>query len=445
MSVLKVVHTGMLWFPISKETLDLKSHYTYVHPKDPDQNFETFVELPHKQLIGLPAGDITKIRKLAPPFTIEDRRVATPVDKPFEFTLGLRDYQETTQSEIFQFIEQGGTTFNLSGAVASGKSITLASILAKLGVKTLILANLSMLTEQLFKEFQDNTTADVTLLNAQNMDLADINIATSQFISRHPELWYQIKKHIGCIVVDEAHGIMSKSMMRIIQRAYAKYHIFVSATFSRSVDGRTQGLLDFAGPTKFELVNAKNLIPNIYMVRCSEQFPHIVNKREYARAKKRFYRQTSIDDKVILITNASLKKNRQVLIAVDVIFLQERLQAAIPHSEIINSKTKKADRGAILQRFASGETTTLIAANTVNAGLSVPQISTIIRVSFKSSPEANTQLVGRAVRMFPEKTGAYIFDLVFAGLSSFKRLRAYEENGWNIYNTSWENLKRQLE
>jgi len=443
------VITGMLWVRTADLTLEqlerIKQQYTYPHPFDTEaKSFTTYLEKGDN--IGVPYGDASKVRKLLPNITVNDKRVVPPVDKPFTSSIVLRDYQETVVSGIDDYIKGGGTSFNLAGNPGSGKSITLAVILANLGVKTLILANQSMLITQLYDEFKANTTADVKILTASDYELTDINIATSQFISQNSDVWYALKKGVGCVVLDEAHSLASPTTTAIIQRIYARYSIFISATFSRSSDARTSALTDFAGPTTFTLDNPKLLIPNVMMVQCPERYPRFTSKFQAAKDKVRFFSQYSIDEKVIRLVEASLKKNRQVLVVTDIVDMQERLNEKLKeHSVgILNGMTTDKDRAAILRAFDNGDIKILLGGMVLNAGLSIPKISTIIRVSFPSSPEKNTQVVGRALREFPGKDGAFIFDLVFKGKSSRTREAAYKQMGWKVTHHSWDVLSEKL-
>lgn len=206
----------------------------------------------------------------------------------------------------------------------------LANILAKLGVKTLIIAHLSALTKQLANEMHDVLGVKPQILTKDATKLEDINVATSQLISKNPDLWYLIKKGIGCIVIDEAESLASTSTLRIVQRAHAKYHIYISATFSRSVDHRTEALKDFAGKAVFTLKNPALLKPQVIAVQCNETFQQPYNKNQYARAKGNFFQKSSIHQKVLKVTQASLKKGRQVLIACDIqsvqVYLAEQLE-----------------------------------------------------------------------------------------------------------------------
>ena len=153
----------------------------------------------------------------------------------------------------------------------------------------------------------------------------------------------------------------------------------------------------------------------------------------------------SIIDKILFITQKSLDKGRYILIATDIVAMQESIKEALDvEVGILNNKTKKKDRESILEDFNSGKIRVLIGAMVLNAGLSIPRVSTIVRVSFPASPEKNTQLVGRAVRDFEGKDGAYVFDLVFQGKSPQARVAAYKENGYVVTRHTWNVLKSKL-
>lgn len=336
--------------------------------------------------------------------------------------------------------------------VPSGKSFLLSNLLVELNTKTLIIAHLSQLTKQLAKEIEEVLGVKPTILDKDTKQLGDINIATSQLISKNPDLWYLIKNGIGCIVIDEAETLASLSTLRIVQRAHAKYHIFISATFSRSVDQRTEALTDFSGDNVFTLKNPALLKPQVIAVQCAETFTPPMDTKLYNLARGRFYRRDSISDKVIKIVQASLRKNRQVLIACDIVELQNKLKDLLTNlgipSECINSSTKSARRDEAQIEFDNEKLKVLIGFGTLNAGLSIPRISTIIRVATPSSKEKLEQLIGRARRDYEGKDGAFVIDLLFNGFGNDSRLALYKRkrrtDGWKLNQVTWEEFEKRL-
>lgn len=453
--MLKAQLSGLLWFLITDLTEAqierLKRSYTYINPKDPDNTFSTYVEL--KDKFGIPYGDKDKIELiLGKDIEIQDNRITPNFKKKKTSKLQLRDYQQKVMTELDSFFDSDGTAFNLSGEPGSGKSFMLANILAELNTKTLIIAHLSSLTKQLAKEIEDVLGYKPTILSKDTTKLGDINIATSQLISKNPDLWYLIKKGIGCIVVDEAESLASLSTLRIIQRAHAKYHIFISATFSRSSDNRTGALYDFTGESVFTLVNSKLLKPQVIAVNCEEVFQAPINTNLFNIARGKFYKRETISEKVLKIVQASLKKNRQVLIACDIKDFQDSLKIRLAslgiQAECINSSTKESRRTEAMNEFNEGKLQVLIGFGTLNAGLSIPKISTIIRVATPNSREKLEQLIGRARRDFDGKDGAFIIDLMFKGFNNDVRLALYKNkrrtDGWKLSHTTWDEFSKRL-
>lgn len=453
--MIKAQQTGLLWF--LKEDLEpnkierLKVSHTYVNPKDQENTFSTFIEL--KDKFGVPCGDLAKVKNiLQDDIDITDNRISPKFKTKKKSKLKLRDYQETVMEEIEEFLGNNGTAFNLSGEPGSGKSFMLANILTKLNTKTLIIAHLSQLTKQLAKEIEEVLGTKPTILDKDTKELGDINIATSQLISKNPDLWYLIKKGIGCIVIDEAETLASLSTLRIVQRAHAKYHIFISATFTRSVDQRTEALIDFAGSNVFTLKNPALLKPQVIAVQCQETFTAPMDTKIYNLARGRFYKKDSIADKVVKVTLASLKKNRQVLIACDIVEMQNKLKTLLEDlgigAECINSSTKESRRTEAMEEFNDGKIKVLIGFGTLNAGLSIPKISTIIRVATPSSKEKLEQLIGRARRDFDGKDGAFIIDLMFHGFNNESRLALYKKkrrtDNWKLSHTTWEDFEIKI-
>ena len=366
-------------------------------------------------------------------------------------TVGERKFCFTVPTGMF--LARKGNFVFITGN--SGKSVMVSAIIAKIGVKTLIIAHLSMLTTQLKQEIEQFTDADVKVLDADNLELGDVNIATSQFISNRPELWYQIKKHIGLIVVDEAESIASETTLRILQRAHARYRIAITATFTRSVDGRTPALTDMIGHKVITLVNKDLLKPTIISVQCDEYFSKPRNKNLYKKALVNFFRtNSSITQKVVDITVASLKKGRQVLIASDLKEFQEEYAEELEELGykvgVMNGSTKKERRNEILSLYNDGKIDVLVGFGVLNAGLSIPRISTIIRVSTPGNLEKLEQLIGRGRRDFDGKEGLWFIDLMFTGFryaNESRRIfyrRMVREKDWKFSSIPWDKFKEKL-
>lgn len=445
------VLTGMLWVrqeDLSSEQLAaIKRSYTHINPSNPDVPFMTYLELKGK--IGMPYGNLNKIDRLFPSLLIDDKRIAPKFDTKKTSNMPLRDYQEVAMDKILAYYRNGGVSFNLSGKCGSGKTYMLANLLAKLNTKVLIIANQKMLINQISKEITNVLGESPNILSSKNTEIKDINVATSQFISQNAKVWYDIKEHIGLLVLDEAEALASNSVMRIFQRSPAKYRIFISATFSRSVDKRTGALVDFSGDTSIELDSNTLIKPTIINVLCEEEFYPPMNKNMYTKAKIKFFTKPSINSKVLDVIKYSVAKNRQVLVACDIIDKQIEIMdlcnnIGIP-ARCLNGKTSEANRNAILEDYDKGIVKVILGLNVLNAGLSVPRISTIIRLSTSSSPEKLEQLIGRGQRDFLGKDGCYVIDFWFKGFKNKVRLQMYSlkerVDGWKVHTVHWPTFK----
>lgn len=442
--------SGMLWILKSdltkQQESSLKRRYTHVNPNNPLVPFSTYLELNGK--LGVPFGDKKKLMDMLPTIKIQDKRIAPEFDTPKISSMELRDYQENAMIEILDYISKGGTEFNLSGNPGSGKSYMLANLLCKLNTKVLIIANQKMLISQISKEIETVLGEKPNILSSKNTQLGDINVATSQFIAQNSAVWYEIKHKIGLLVLDEAEALASPTVMRIFQRAPARYRIMISATFTRSVDHRTGVLLDFAGHKRIVLNNTALLKPTIINVLCPEVFFPPSDAVQYILAKGKFFKKPTVMYKALAITKYSISKNRQVLIACDLVDRQEELMDTLNKQGIksacLNGKTKEVDRKRILQEYDSGDIKVIIGLGVLNAGLSLPKISTIIRLSTPSSDEKLEQLIGRGRRDFEGKEGCFVLDLWFKGFKNKKRLQMYSlkerTESWKVHTIEWDDF-----
>lgn len=150
-----------------------------------------------------------------------------PVD--IKFTAKLRKKQEKVKKEAITYLNKYNSII-ISAHTGFGKSITAIKLCSKISLKTLIIIpNKSVLITQWkesFERFCDNLDCQIIKTNSKIRD-CPVYIINGMIMPKIPLSFY---KNIGCVVVDEAHLMMSKKMYKSLEMVQPKYLIGLTAT-----------------------------------------------------------------------------------------------------------------------------------------------------------------------------------------------------------------------
>lgn len=159
----------------------------------------------------------------------------------FQFLGNLRDYQKHVVEKCLQEMKKNASCI-LSIGTGAGKTCMALYLVAKLGLKTLIVVNKKILLDQWkdrIQQFLGET--DIGILQGSIIQFKKITIAMLQTIS---------KKKIDCdhsfVIIDECHNIATSCFSKAFQSIGAKYQLGLSATPKRN-DGMDVILKLFLG------------------------------------------------------------------------------------------------------------------------------------------------------------------------------------------------------
>lgn len=335
------------------------------------------------------------------------------VDNPANITLGkgykLRDYQEPAVEDIVRyFSERVHGQCLLNAATGSGKTYSMAGVLASIKRTTLILSHLTMLGDQMAKELNQNLIASIGVLSAKSLKLPlpDIGICSFKLLE-NPELLAYVASFYSFVVVDECENAMTPTRLKVIFTLSPKYQLYLTATPSKELVKQTKAV-GYLYDTTFIMEQPEE--SKVHSQHLMVDFRHLTwnspdNQMMYKTSQGKFFTHSEILPWVVQVC-ADIKANGllgTIWIVVDLNKLQDQLEKRLVKNGlsvgIIRGDTKKKEREGILEAIANRELDVLIGSAPLSAGLSIPELSVGIRLMpNSSSEELLTQQKGRLGR-----------------------------------------------
>lgn len=145
-----------------------------------------------------------------------------------KFNGKLREYQEPVRDESIDRLNKTGSSV-ISAACGFGKTALAIYIATRIKLKTLIVVNRIVLMKQWKESIKFFVpTATIQCLTAKSKDKdADFYIMNAMNI---PKLGKEFYKHIGLLIIDELHLIMSEVLSKCMQTITPRYLLGLSAT-----------------------------------------------------------------------------------------------------------------------------------------------------------------------------------------------------------------------
>jgi superfamily II DNA or RNA helicase len=423
----------MLQVSLTKETAGVLKYYNYLQ-----KNTDVYISpaIVDEEFIHFPRN-IQKLEHcLNTKLTIIDQTVSKSVDKKIELceNFKLKEHQILPMNTINENFNKVCDQL-LEGETGYGKTYCLPYTLAHLQQKTLVLVDRTLLAEQMFKEISTNCNADVQIIGKKTETIADVNIGTVQFFMKNPEVLRKMSENIGLVVLDECHICGAEKIKTVVQNLKAKYRLGLSATPTRS-DGLTEILTDVFGNTKVIAEASGNLKPYVVRIKNTDLVFNVSSMAKYKKDMSKFLQQATLTKRVLITLKKALSTNRQVLIATDIVEVQEHYcnilnKIGVP-AAIVNAKTPAAERQKILADFDSGFVKVLVSFAVLEKGISIPRLDTLIHLSGATSKEKLAQLLGRLRRADDRKQHPMFIDFQFSG-NTYTANTTREDTYLNLY------------
>lgn len=348
----------------------------------------------------------------------------------------LRPYQQAVVDFAIPRLKANNKPLQLSLGMAMGKSWVLAEIAKRWGEKTLILTLSKELCEQDYEKLKivmDNKNVGMYSASWGKKETEFITVATIQSAYKHPELW----KDYSLIIVDENdEGSVDGMLGKLIKD---KHVVGLTATPFATVGSRkgrwyTTKLWplhkikskDFGWywqPCEYVL-SEKDLLDMGYLTPIKIFASPIECWRLRLQSNGSEYTKESINDWV----NNVLYRGLEVMVGAEkngychsgIVFMPtvescEALEKLCyvhgVSAKAIHYNTPAKERDAIVEAHKNGQLTWLINQNIATRGFDNPMVDCMVNMRATKSLRLWRQMEGRLIRLSPNKTTSYIFDL----------------------------------
>ena len=343
----------------------------------------------------------------------------------------LRTYQEQAVAAGLRYFSTadekggGGVIVLPTGA---GKSLVIANIALGLKAPILVLQPSKEILEQNMKKLADYGYYDIGVFSASfnRKEVRSITFATIGSIVRKTQYFEKIRY----CVIDECHGVDPKGGMYESFLAATKMKVLgLTATPYRLYSSQNYGsMLRFITRTRpriftkvlyycqiGELAREGFLAPlNYYNIKCVDASMLQVNSNysDYTdESVRRAYEMLNFSDTLVNIVQRLLLKERTVLVFTRFVQEAEYMANKIGKvAAVVTGKMAKKEREETLARFKAGELKVIANVGVLTTGFDFPALDTIVLARPTMSLALYYQMIGRAIRPYPDKVG-WIVDL----------------------------------
>lgn len=328
------------------------------------------------------------------------------------------------QAEALEIAKNKGRgVFEMS--VGSGKTLLATYLIKDLGVQTLFVVPSSALLTQAYDVFESafgksNVMKLDTKVVKNGGKLKNIRVVTIQTLaSLHKQgLLEKAVEGVDLFIGDEIHHAGSNSYTRLLPTLKHIYYRFgLSGTYLRN-DSKTFQLWGVAGQKLYEYGASKAtkegfLTPVEFRITKLAGSP----SRDYQSEYKSNYSSLELMQ-AILSTIRGIGKNKQVLILVDRKdavggILHKFLEQHNIAARYVTGDNSKAEVKAAIEDFNSKKERILIGSTVFSEGVDIQSTDALIMCRGGKSEIAITQSIGRAIRLYPGKTLATVYDYNF--------------------------------
>lgn len=359
----------------------------------------------------------------------------------------LRPYQqEASNAAVSFFSDKGNAKHNgiLILPTGAGKSLVIADIASHIDEPLIVLQPSKEILEQNFKKLMSYGAWDCSIYSASlnRKEINRITFATIGSLMNHVEDF----DHFHKILIDECHLVNPREgqYKEFIERVEGRQVIGLTATpyrLGQTIDPKTinskwpkyGSILKFLTRTRprvFDRVlyhcQIKTLLEAGYLaklryfdmnaidlgkVKLNTTGADYDDKSLFKEFKRvGFYEYTlDIVKRVMRPKNGSMRHG--ILVFCRFVEDAERLaEDLMGFCEVVSGTTPKKEREAILERFKNGETEVVANVGVLTTGFDHPALDTIILARPTMSLALYYQMVGRAIRPYPDKDG-WVVDL----------------------------------
>lgn len=346
----------------------------------------------------------------------------------------LRDYQQQASDAAYTYFTDKKAKYNAVEVLptGSGKSHVIADIAARLNAPILIFQPSKEILQQNFAKMQAVQPFGCSIYSASfnSKEIGMITFATIGSVKGHPELFENFKY----VIVDECHSVNPRQgMYKDFFEAIGNTKILgLTATPYRLTSYMSGSMLKFITRTRPNVfskviyqVQVKTLLDMGYLAKLRYFQMNIIGwnadnlkvnstgadftekslVKEYERVG--FYGYL-VDVVKRLLNPKNGRSPHGILVFTRFVKEAMQLTESIPGCEIVTGETPKKERERILKQFKNGSIPVVANVGVLTTGFDYPELDTIVMARPTMSLAMYYQIVGRAIRPFPNKEGWFV-------------------------------------
>lgn len=366
-----------------------------------------------------------------------------------------RAYQSQAISLAIADIKKPGNSI-LCLATGSGKSVIISEIARAINQPILILAPSKEITEQNLSRITEHyPREDIGIFSASMSEktVKKITLGTILSVRTHPEMF----QHFGLVLVDECHLVDVSSLDGL-------YTDFFKAIGSPKVIGLTATAfrLTQSYSRESELITSTKVLtrirgrnPNMFWDRILLNVPteYLMNLDYLHRPQ--YFDNTKIQHEYIPINKSksdfNLEQYEEMILPMEEGILDgiSRLSAishsvlvfcvsveqatrfanVVKNSAVVSATTPKKERTRIVSQFKEGAIKVVFNVGTLTTGFDHPRLDGIVLIRPTRSLGLYSQMIGRIMRIHPDKKIARVVD--YSGtIKSLGRAESIEIYQW---------------
>ncbi|KAI1763778.1 P-loop containing nucleoside triphosphate hydrolase protein [Hypoxylon sp. FL1150] len=350
----------------------------------------------------------------------------------------LRDYQEECIQSVLNSLEHGHKRLGISLATGAGKTVIFTQLIDRIkpssneSNQTLILAHRRELVEQAARHCTaayPHKTVEIEMGPMHASGSADITIASIYSIISGDRIDKFDPNRFKLILVDEAHHIVAPGYLKTLEhfgldqkKADSPLLIGVSATLSRFDGLRLGAAID-------EIVYHKDYVDMIGEKWLSDVvFTTVESTADISRVKSgingdfqpgelsKVVNTKQINEVTVRSWLARAAGRKSTLVfCVDLAHVAGLTQAFKQHgidARYVTGNTPKVERSERVDAFRGGEFPVLLNCGVFTEGTDIPNIDCVVLARPTRSRNLLVQMIGRGMRLHPDKTDCHIIDMV---------------------------------
>lgn len=340
----------------------------------------------------------------------------------------LRPYQqESVSAGIDYFNSKTNKNAILILPTGSGKSIVIANLVAPLKGKTVILQPSKEILEQNFAKYISyGYYASIYSASVGQKKIDRVTFCTIGSIINKKHLFEGLEN----IIVDECHLVNAKGgQYEDFIKSFPKAKVLgLTATPYRLSNDSYGAQLKFITRTRPKLFHSvlyyiqNDVLFNAGFLSKLEYYSFDVVDRSKlqlnstgtdftVQSLSRLYKTIDMPSIIVKYALRILAKKPNILIFCALIHEAQIVTKRIPGAVLLTGETKKEDRERILIQFKKGIIKCLVNVGVLTTGFDYPELEAVLIARSTMSLALYYQIVGRAMRIAPNKKNAWIADL----------------------------------